>query len=332
MSRTLVLSLLPAVVAWVTADAQPLASRVTRVDNGTVRMEVDSRPGTCGDGRETIGYRNALFARNFQSIGGRWNDSRCVPGPLRVTLTVENGQVTQMRTQVGPRWPSAEMVAGVTDFGSVPAVEASAYFFSLVPRLESASRKDRLLIPAVLADDAPVIQPLLALARDDNRALHTRQHAIQWLGLLGDATVLPTLMEFARGDAEDDKGLGSAALAALGSMDGAAGITAGQWLMARALDGRERLQLRKNALFWAGQREDTPTAELVRAYREAQQVALREHAIFVLSQRKDNAATEALLNIAREDKDTQMRGKALFWLAQNDDPRVRKLIADLILK
>jgi hypothetical protein len=332
MRTTLVLSMLPAALAWAAADAQSLGSRVARLGDGVVRMEVPSRPGTCGDGRETIGYRNALFARNFQSVGGRWSNSRCVPGPLLVTLTVENGQVTQMRTQVGGRWPSDE--TGVADFGAVPPLEASAYFFSLVPRLESASRKDRLLIAAVLADEAPVIQPLLALARDDDRATHTRQHAIQWLGLLGDATVLPTLIEFARADSDDDgdKGLSGAALAALGSMEGDAGIRAGQWLIARALDGRERVQLRKNALFWAGQREDTPTADLVRAYREAEPANLREHAIFVLSQRKDNAATEALMNIAREDKDTKMRGKALFWLAQNDDPRVRKLIADLILK
>jgi hypothetical protein len=39
-----------------------------------------------------------------------------------------------------------------------------------------------------------------------------------------------------------------------------------------------------------------------------------------------------LLHIARHDRDTRMRGKALFWLAQKDDPRVKKLIADLLLR
>jgi hypothetical protein len=52
----------------------------------------------------------------------------------------------------------------------------------------------------------------------------------------------------------------------------------------------------------------------------------------VLSQRDDEAAIDELLRIAREDGDTRMRGKALFWLAQKDDPRIRKLIADLVLK
>jgi HEAT repeat protein len=109
-------------------------------------------------------------------------------------------------------------------------------------------------------------------------------------------------------------------------------VAGGRWLIERALDRRESSKVRKSALFWAGQREATPTAELIRVYREAAELDLREHAIFVLSQRQDDAATDALLRIAREDPDTRMRGKALFWLAQKDDPRVKKLIADLLLR
>jgi hypothetical protein len=385
--------------------------------------------GTCGNGRDLVGYRNAMFAQNFQSFGGHWHDGRCVPGPLLVSLTVADGQVTQMRTQVGGSWSTTE--SRVTDLGVVPAQEASSYFFSLVPRLETSSGKDRLLLPAVLADDAPVIQPLLALARDASRADHTRRLAVQWLGLLGDATVIPALLQFARGDVDDegnDKrgGLGGSAMAALSTLDGDLGVPAlidlarggsvgtrrgavfwlgqngsqsarrmlhtvienaneasrvrghaifalthggdtpesefawlrtmyprldgnelkeaviqgmredegagGPWLIERAVDARESTHLRKNALFWAGQREATPTADLLRVYRESSESGIREHAIFVLSQRHDDTATEALLRIAREDRDTDMRGKALFWLAQKDDPRVRKLIADLVLK
>jgi HEAT repeat protein len=303
-----------------------------------------------------------------------------------------------------------------------------------VPRLESASGKDRLLLPAVLAYDAPVIQPLLALARDERRSEHTRRQAILWLGLLGDATVIPTLVQIARDDPDDGesrkarkKSVGDAAIAALSTLEGDIGVPAlidlarngsvgtrrtaafwlgqngsesarrmlhtiienatedsrvrshaifalthggddtpdsefaylrnlyprlddhelkkaiiqgmqedessgGRWLIERALDTREPFELRKAALFWAGQREATPTAELVRVYRNAEERDVREHAIFVLSQRKDEAAIDELLRIARDDRDTEMRGKALFWLGQKDDPRIKKLIADLILR
>src|ERR671914_1989685 len=168
--------------APVGGDAQAVASRVAQAPDGVVRLQVDSRMGVCGNGRDVVGYRNAIFARNFQSIGGHWNDSRCVPGPLRVTLTVADGQVTQVRTQVGGAWRATD--SRVTDLGTVPPDQASSYFFSLVPRLESGSSKDRTLLPAVLANDAPVIQRLLTLARDERRAEHTRRQAILWIGLL----------------------------------------------------------------------------------------------------------------------------------------------------
>ena len=173
------MSLAVITAAPVGANAQSLASRVAQAPDGVVRVQFDSRTGVCGNGRDVVGYRNAIFARNFQSIGGHWSDARCVAGPLRVTLIVADRQVTQVRTQVGGAWPATD--ARVTDLGVVPPQEASAYFFSLVPRLETASGKDRLLLPAVLADDAPVIQPLIALARDAGRAEQTRRQAVQWI-------------------------------------------------------------------------------------------------------------------------------------------------------
>jgi hypothetical protein len=325
--QTLIAAL--AIAAVSSAGAQTLASRVASAPDGEVRMEFPSRPGTCGDGRDVVGYRNALFSRNFQTFG-HWSGVNCVGGPLRVTLIKSDRQVWQVRTQVGGLWD--RMNTQVTDLGVVSASEASDYVFSLVPRLETASGKDRLLLAAVLADEAPVIQPLLKLARDRDRSTFTRQHAIQWLGLMGDMTVVEPLKALARNDANDDRGLGGSALMALSILDGEAGDRAANWLVERALDEHERLELRKNALFWAGQREATATARLVRVYRDARHGEVREQGIFVLSQRKDNEATEALLNIAREEKDTELRGKALFWLAQKDEPRVRQLIADLILK
>jgi HEAT repeat protein len=396
-------------------------------------MQFDSRAGTCGDGADVIGYGRVLFARNFMSIGGHWNGTRCVPGPLRVTLTVERGEVTREQTQVGGEWPST--ASRVTDLGVVPSRDASAYFFALVPRLETRQGKDRLLLPAVLAADADAIPPLLALARDESRAEHTRQQAVQWVGLLGDASVIPALVQFARADVDEDGddrrgkhgGLGGSAMAALASLEGNVGVpalidlahgggvgtrrnavfwlgqngdpralralheviengreddrvrahaifslsqssdapvseyaylrglfprlgeddlqeavlqgqmqdesdVAGRWLLDRVRDTKERTNIRRTALFWAGQRGATPTAELVKVYRDISDTELREHAIFVLSQRQDDEATDALMRIAREDKDTEMRGKALFWLAQKHDPRVTKLISDLLLK
>ena len=417
-----------------------LAQRVANAPDGVVRVQFAGRPGTCGDGRDLIGYRNALFAESFQSIG-KWNAPTCRPGPIHVTVSVENGRVTKVKTSVGGGWAGTS--ERVTDLGTISPSEAASYFFALVPQLERGlGRRDksRFLLPAVLAEDPNAVTRLIALARDGARLEETHRQAVQWIGLLGDARVVPVLVSFARGggaepagediDADDEapgkKGLASAAMAALSSLENGVGVPAlidlartgssgtrgaavfwlGQtgdprafaalhgvienarederirahaifslshggdtpdaeftylrsiyprltgdklkeailmgmgedesggsaWLIERARDNREPLKMRKNALFWAGQREETPTKDLVAVYRSTTEPSLREHAVFVLSQREDEAATDELLRIAREDSDKKMRARALFWLGQKDDPRVAKLISDRVLK
>jgi hypothetical protein len=413
-----------------------LAQRISRSPDGAVRLEFASRAGTCGDGRDVIGFRKALFAESLQSIGD-WHAPNCHPGPVRVALYLTAGKITRAKAYVGgDGWPRTN--ERVTDLGIVSPTEAAAYFFGLVPQLERFGEKSRILLPAVLADDGDVIPQLTALARDGSRIQETRRQAIQWIGLLGDVKVVTTLVAFARSGGagpvgedvdEDDtapgmKGIATAAMAALSFIDGGAGVPAlidlarsgtpavrssavfwlGQtgdpraiatlhtviensreddrirshaifslshgddipesefaylrgiyprlaadklkesvlmgmgedrsngsaWLIERARDNDESLKIRKSALFWAGQRELTPTKDLVAFYRSVSEVSLKEHAVFVLSQRNDDAALNELMRIAREDSDKHMRSRAMFWLGQKDDPRVTKFIADRV--
>ena len=415
-----------------------LAQRVASAPDGVVHVQFAGRSGTCGDGRDMIGFRNALFMDSFQSIG-KWNAPDCRPGSVRVALSIAGGRVTKVKTSVGGSWPATR--ERVTDLGTITSSEAATYFFGLVPQIERTSGgrdKSRFLLPAVLADDPITVPRLISLARDDARLQETRRQAIQWIGLLGDARVVPVLVDFARGggaapggediDVDDEapgkKGLATTAMAALSTLGDGAGVPAlidlsrtgtsgtkaaavfwlGQsgdprayvalhsviengrederiraqaifsmthgdktpdrefaylrsifprltsrkmreailmgvaedesggsaWLIARAGDTGEQLETRKTALFWAGQKETTPTKDLAAVYRTATESSLREHAIFVLSQRKDEAALDELFRIARDDSDKRMRARALFWLGQKDDPRVAKLISDRV--
>ena len=210
-----------------------------------------------------------------------------------------------------------------------------------------------------MVDGGAGIPALIQLAR--NGAVSVRRNAVFWLAQNGDARglrVIHTVIEdtkedsrvrkhasFSLGNSDevpaseqtylrslfdrlDDDGLKEAVLQA-NANDHADG---GAWLLARAKDTHESVKVRKSALFWAGQREATSTSDLVAAYHGMDDRTLQEQAIFVLSQRDDNTAIDALMKIARDDPDTKMRSKALFWLAQKHDPRVAKLIGDLVLK
>jgi len=51
----------------------------------------------------------------------------------------------------------------------------------------------------------------------------------------------------------------------------------------------------------------------------------------VLSQRQsDKAAIDKMFDIARNEKDPELRKKAIFWLGQSRDPRVQQFLMDLI--
>jgi len=89
--------------------------------------------------------------------------------------------------------------------------------------------------------------------------------------------------------------------------------------------------VRKHALWTAGQ-AGVPASELVPMYDRITERPMREHLIWVLSQSRERAAADKLIDIARGDRDPEMRKKALFWLGQRNDPRVRQILTDILTK
>jgi HEAT repeat protein len=104
------------------------------------------------------------------------------------------------------------------------------------------------------------------------------------------------------------------------------------WLMALALNANEKLELRKKALFWAGQQHEVSIGDLTKLYDTMNDRDLKEQLIFVYSQRNEPQAVDELMAIAQTEKDPELRRKAIFWLGQSKDPRVADFLARLISK
>jgi HEAT repeat protein len=103
-----------------------------------------------------------------------------------------------------------------------------------------------------------------------------------------------------------------------------------KWLLDVALNNRETTEVRKQALFWAGQ-SGVGADELASLYSRLTDQEMKEQVIFVLSQKGNNpAAVDKLMEIAKTDKDADLRKKAIFWLGQSRDPRVQQFLVDLI--
>jgi len=108
------------------------------------------------------------------------------------------------------------------------------------------------------------------------------------------------------------------------------GPDAKAWLLGIVTDSARPVEVRKQALFWAGQSEALKTSDLTALYDRLHDDAMQRQTIFVLSQRDDSAATDALMRIARSDPEHDLRKQAMFWLGQKNDPRVAKFLADIL--
>ncbi len=170
-------------------------------------------------------------------------------------------------------------------------------------------------------------QSLRDFAMRESEKSDLREKAIFWLGQRRSAENTQFLRDlYSRLTNQDLK---EKVLFSLSQQRGAGNE---QWLMNIAVNPKEDIELRKKALFWAGQ-SGVAIAEMSRLYDRMGDSEMREQIIFVLSQRQhDPAAMDKLFDIAKNEKDPELRKKAIFWLGQSRDPRVQQFLMDLINK
>jgi HEAT repeat protein len=105
------------------------------------------------------------------------------------------------------------------------------------------------------------------------------------------------------------------------------------FLLEQATNSSNSIEVRKQALFWAGQSGAVDVARLGAMYDRTTDREFREQVIFVLSQKGKNAAAiDKLIDIAKTEKDRDLRQKAIFWLGQSNDARALKALQEIILK
>jgi len=166
---------------------------------------------------------------------------------------------------------------------------------------------------------------LRAFAERRDASSELREKAIFWLGQnrsADNAQFLKDLYKKLENDELKEKVIFS--LSQMGGTDNY------RWLMDIALDQREEIEIRKKALFWAGQGHSVDVADLVRLYDSMNDREMKEQLIFVYSQRREAAALEKLFSIGKNDPDRELRKKAIFWIGQSRDPRAAQYLQELI--
>ena len=150
-----------------------------------------------------------------------------------------------------------------------------------------------------------------------------RAYAIQWLGQKrGNSEFLRDLYpQLENGDLKER---------ALFALSQRRTEENAQFLFGIAMDETEDIRMRTRALFWMGQMRGV-NQDLYALYDRIDNRAMKEQLIAVYGQRRrDSLAVDQLIAIARNEQDTELRGKAIFWLGQTRDSRAIAVLREII--
>ena len=241
------------------AGAQSIADRVRSLGTGTLRLSFASRAEVCGNGQAgsvTIRRGNGQTYMNWNDRGrNEWEADECEPGPVRVSVTVEDGRPLSLRTYVGGRWrPGGE---NVLDVGTVSTREATDWLLDLAER-GTGKASSNAIFAATLADSVNVNSRLMRIARNEDRPRDTRKQAVFWLSqAAGDAATrgLDTLAQ----DNSVDREVREQAVFALSQRPRDEGVPA---LVRIARTSRDP-EVRRKAIFWLGQSDDPRALALI---------------------------------------------------------------------
>jgi HEAT repeat protein len=244
-----------------------------------------------------------------------------------ITSQKRSDEATELLLQVARTDPSSDVRADAIQWlGQAHSSRAVAALDSIA----STSTDDDILDKAVFAlsqsRDERSDAALRRIAADERKSSHVRTQAIFWFGQTHrDADDMRFLRElFSRSQSEEIH------QSIIQAMAQAHTSEAMRWLIDLARDKSVSIDVRKNALFWAGQ-SGADLRQLVSLYDEMKgQSDIQNQLIFVFSQRRDRDAVDKLMDIATNDPDRDLRKQAIFWLGQSRDPRVQRFLLDLI--
>lgn len=220
------------------ARGQSLADRIAQAPNGTVVIEFAARPGVCGNGD------NVTINRSDRE----WSRGWCEPGPVRVLLAKDRGEITRFKTTVGGS-RRRDFGAPVTNLGAVASREAATWLLDLAGR--GGRLGDDAIGAAALADGVVLWPTLLTLARNDRLPRSTRRAAIFWVSQEAAEAAVKGLADLVDAD-DQDRDVRKHAVFALSQLPEDQGVP----ILIRTARTNKDPEIRKQAMFWLGQVDD----------------------------------------------------------------------------
>lgn len=89
---------------------------------------------------------------------------------------------------------------------------------------------------------------------------------------------------------------------------------------------------RTSAVFWLAQAAGDKATEGLRSIvgDDSDELEVRKQAVFALSQIRSDETIDALIDIARTNREPEIRKNAIFWLGQSDSPRAITFFEEIL--
>jgi HEAT repeat protein len=93
-----------------------------------------------------------------------------------------------------------------------------------------------------------------------------------------------------------------------------------------------RREARNQALFWLSQRAGQEAVAAIGSAIDDPDTDVKKRAVFALSQLPRDEGIPLLIQLARTNRNAEVRKQAMFWLGQSRDARAVQFFEEVLLK
>ena len=268
---------------------------------------------------------------NQQGVVVSNNPSVKLEGPthLVVLYRIENRQVDKIRTFT----PECELDAGGLQFiwlTGVTGPESIRHLLAIAKDTSGASRDQirradsATSAIAMHADPAAdtALEELVASTQPDQ----VRRQAVFWLGNARGQRGFEIVSRVVREDPSDK--IREHAIFALTQSKEPQALN----VVLGVAHNDKSPRVRGQALFWLAQRAAQKVAEtaIADAIANDPETEVKKKAVFALTQMPNGEGVPLLIQVARTNRNAEVRKQAVFWLGQSKDERALRFIEDVL--
>jgi HEAT repeat protein len=261
------------------------------------------------------------------------NQTVKLEGPTHVVVLfrIENREIGKIRTFT----PECELDAGGLPFiwlTGVSAPESVRYLLTLAKDTAAGSREQLRKADSAVGAIAMHADPAADQALDEllapSQPEQVRRQAIFWLGNSRSKHGLEVVSRVVREDPSDK--IREHAVFALTQNKDPQGLS----VVVGVAHNDKSPRVRGQALFWLAQRAQQKMAEsaISDAIANDPETEVKKKAVFALTQMPGGDGVPLLIQVARNNRNAEVRKQAMFWLGQSKDARALSFIEEVLGK